>query len=493
MRKKHYKITDLEFEFLHIIAEVKSSNSSLALRLGRNDPQNIGKITKKLKDRNMIMVEKQSNNEKKLGRSNQIFFKLTKEGLLYLVKSKITADEFLRILSSIYNNNQNQNTVSNINEIFEEYEKTNMPFSNELTPLLLKNFLPHYPSLPDEYEDHKAVLKSIAYGTPLTEVQLSRRINLKKPTGNILENMLGSMMIAHCGYKERKLCVSHIGILLLLDQMMNMIGTNFDSETNNLTGIASEFFNKLRIDHRDVLPQIFREWDKLKNIQGERILIESIVSFIHKPIIDTLHHKYDNYKRISNVLDLMSISQTNYSRKMVHACIDILWRLLDIQKDKHKIKKISQWIASGNSAVPPSMNSRKIYQKLELIRKCVETIEKQTSFLPFEESKELLEKIGLSINWKVRTSMLEPNIREQITFSFLTMLRQKLEEISYSDNPAFSLLFLPAKKSREDKIKEFNKFLAENKISKQYNKWIDQIIKFESKNIEELKALKIDQ
>ena len=499
MSKKTNKMTKHRTEVLHKIAERESSASSLADYMCKEE-SNLHNIIKILEGQEMIV---QVNYKQGRGHK-EIFYGLTNKGIFYIVRSKLEAREFLKILFNTYHKQTGRKITVSIDDIFTEYEKTNMPFSENYIPLSLKNFLPYFFSYREFYENYRAISNEIIYRDQLTEVQLNRILDLRKQNDIIsnisLETMLSTMIITYDS-KTKGFKLSHIGILLLLEQALHSSGFTLDEFSKE----TSKFINNLKVNYRESLPQIFRNWNELKEIQGEPAIINSMISLNVNPLIrqQSVHIENDNYRRISDILELMAKSHTVYARNVVTACVDMLCETLSFPNDKSTVRRISQWTTTGKTTKLPRMK-KEIVQKLDLIRKCIEMIEKQSNFLPFDESKELLDKVGLSVNWKVRTSILEPNMASQITFLFFTMFRQKFEEKSPLNLPDISAFLSSSTKTsnesiqsieelKQNKIKQYNRFLVENKrISEQYNKWIDQVIEFESKNIEEIKVLKIE-
>jgi hypothetical protein len=482
--KRRHRTNEFQTKILKNIADVGKCSKSSLTKLIHTDYPNIHDSVEILKEKKFLhIVDEKQNRGKK-----EIFYGLTAKGMLELVTLGIELEMFWKMLIQTYNRFPNTQLEITIDEMFSAYEKKELPISKDHRPVLWTNFLTQPPVIDQYYEKYFYILDALVHNVSLTVSQLNYRLGLKsvKESSALIKEMLDMMLIVYDN--SNKLRLSHLGVLLLLNKLLKQQRANIT--LTNYSNQNFELFNKIVMDNRKLFPEIFLNWDKLIKIENEPDLIKSLIFFINETDPWDIDN-FGEYKKVFDILKRMANAHHNYAQTIVSLCINTLKEKLVFPEDQVIIRKVYNWLKTNYPSKPPKIRS-KVLPNLDIIRKCIEVVEEYSCFLPYTVSDPFLKEIGLTLEPNIKKNIIEPILRDIITFYFYAMFRYRF------DNGDWRWGFITNENKKtleiENRRKLYNDFLNQNeRLRKSYNLWIEKIIHFEEGNLKEIEKIKIPE
>ena len=461
MRKHQRVINDRQIEILYLLAvNGQQTKTQLANEFGVKYPAIFDSV-KILEEKFLVKV---SFSEEGRGKA-KLFYEITNEGLETLSKdSRITLERFWKIAFCIFDMKTNSSISISLEKVFSNYETVVLGYDLKYTPvywsIILECFDLYNPV--DRLTPDISILYTLGMNGEMEEGELIKLLDSSKNNyiitskkieyELILKNMITGKLVMKVEKKKSiKYRNSILGLLILMSYM-NKIRLNPDKPTYEKfeSEIKTIFQNS-----KTIIPYIAKSWNKLRKVIREIDVIQYFmwIANNHMPISRSI--QVDGIRELIVTERIMGETNKLVIEKEVKVGFQIIKELSD----------------SGRYQEGKPSN---VYNRLLLLAVLSGySIENQSEFLKSMKGTEY------SLDFAI-----ERAISNLVCFEFFTYFidgvktRKRIagDATESTGNWAYFA------------IKNWKEFLKNNREFRLwYTSWIEQITKFEEKNLEILK------
>lgn len=457
-------LTNRQLEILYSLAiNGRKTKSQLSHEFRIKYPSVNGTM-KILAEKDLVVITKK---EKGVGKS-KLFYELTDDGIKSLsIDNRIKLERFWKIAFLIFDEKTNPNLKFSIQDFFSNYEKNVLGYDPRYTPLKWSIILDSFDLLhnPTKLSPQISILYSLGINGMMSKQDLfsylrktRNKIIIKSKNDQyckILEDIvLGKLVMKIEKNNMVKYRISILGLVLLMNYL-------HENQPKVFTRKQSQDFNseikQIFKNSKTIIPQISNSWDKL----DEMIKGNKVIQFFKWMTNDFMPNS--SSIQLNGVKELLVIE-----RIMVETNKHIIE-----QESRIGFKVINELFKGQYHKGKPS----KVYDRLLFLSILSGyAVENQEKFLRTIKRGE--PSLDLDI---------ENSIANRICFEFFTyfidwiiMEKNKLVQMKERDIPIGKYFSLP--------VEKWNKFHKNNhKFRTWYNSWIEEIRKFEEKNLKLLK------
>lgn len=486
---KHYKMSELQKK---ILLEFCNESSLTKTDLKNN----LKKFYSDINDSIKILIDRgyiekiQGNKEKNERGKAKVFYILTLDGVKEVLEIGIELEEFWKLIFYIVKLNRFPSVT--IKEIFTIYEKNYYKFSKDLvTPIFdsVVSICNQIKKQEQRYNIYIKILKLLVNEKALTIKEIITKLDIPKSkiskyyTGDEknpgqIDMMIRLLFIEKISKTNSKYRISSVGTILLFDKLYDEL----KNETISME-VYRELIENFRINCKIHYPIIFKNWNIIRNIIGDRELISCfryILNF-ENLLISGERMQNGGLYEFFNILQSM---RRTYSRKL--------------EKELKVGRKV--WIESTKKDFEPGKaenlltfamlnqfsEPKKVSELVgwdNIVNKIAELAIEAAS-IDFKESQ----KAGIPwhmLNEAFKIQKKKKSLENLITLQFFTLVfyhvrikQNMIEFIQKHQNEQ------NVKNDFEENRKRWNLFLDSNKdYVKLFGQQISQIVSFENENI----------
>jgi len=464
-RKRQKVLNDRQKEILYLLAvKGKQTKSQLSYEFGVKYPAIFGTV-KILDEKDMIKI---AGREKGVGKT-KLFYELTDNGLEKLSRDPwISLEKFWEVAFLVFDRKTNPSVKISVQEFFSNYEKNVLGYDLKYTPVKWSVILDSFNLLhnPAKLTPQISVLYSLGINGLMSQQELlsyldktKKKIIVKSRNiqyNDILKDMVtGKLVMIIQENKTVRYRISTLGLVLLMSYFKeNTPKVSSRNQRNEFSLEIRQIFKK----SKPAIPYISKAWDELREIIKE----DNVLQFFTWITMDFMPNS--DSIQLNGVKELLVIE-----------------RIMG-ETNKHIIEKearvgfnvISRLFKEGRY---PEGKPSEVYNRLMFLNILSGySVKNQDEFIRSIKGKDF--PLDLAI---------ENSIANRVCFEFFTyfidwiiMEKHSMERMEDPNTPIskhYALL-----------VKKWNRFHKNNREFRiWYHSWIEEIRKFEEKNLKLLK------
>ncbi|MCH7647698.1 MAG: hypothetical protein IIA83_03735 [Thaumarchaeota archaeon] len=465
VRQRQQVLTNRQLETLYSLAvDGRKTKSQLSAEFEIKYPS-INGTMKILEDKDLIKIAKK---EQGVGKP-KLFYELTDLGIKSLSKdNRITLERFWKIAFFIFDRKTNLSIKFLVQDFFSNYEKSVLGYDLRYTPVKWSIILDSFDLLhkPTKLSPEISIFYSLGINGMMSKQDLfsylkktrnkiiikSKNIQYRKILEDIVSGKLVMKIEKNNVVKYR---ISILGLILLLTYLHeNQPKVSTRKQSQDFNSEIKQIFKNSKI----IIPQISNSWDELDEMIKGSVVIQFFKWITNDFMPNSSSIQLNGVKELLVIERIMG--ETN--------------RHIIERESRMGFKVINELFKEGQY---PEGKPSEVYDRLLFLSILSGyAVENQEKFL------RTIKRGGPSLDLAIENS-----IANRICFEFFTyfidwiiMDKNRLVQMKERDSPISEYFSLP--------VKKWNEFHKNNrKFRIWYYSWIEEIRKFEEKNLKLLK------